>query len=160
MATIETVKAKLQGLIDRSNGVTGENNGNLSDAMDALVAGYGQGGGTLAIKSGTVTLSVSYSMPKIQHGCGKLPYAVFMISENKEIYDVNRITGALWHRNSICTLFSGNGVKRLWGFSQQYDVENEAPTPNGLVVTESTFYCSPPAHFNGGTYHWIAIYEV
>lgn len=128
----------------------------FASAISAIAAG----GGTLAIKTGTVTLSVAYSMPDIQHGCGKLPYAVFMISENKEHYNVNRITGALWHRNSICTLFSGNGTKRIWGFAQQYDVENEAPTQNGLVVTESVLHCAPPAQFNGGTYHWVAIYEV
>lgn len=54
MATVESVKAKLQGLIDRSNGVTGESHGNLSDAVDALAAGYGQGGGLTDDVLGTI----------------------------------------------------------------------------------------------------------
>jgi hypothetical protein len=45
MATADSVKAKLQGLIDKSNATTGNTDADLTTAVDALVAGYGQGGG-------------------------------------------------------------------------------------------------------------------
>jgi hypothetical protein len=45
MATADSVKAKLQGLIDKSNATTGNTDADLTTAVDALVAGYGKGGG-------------------------------------------------------------------------------------------------------------------
>lgn len=46
MATADSVKEKLQGLIAKANSVTGNTDADLTMAVDALVAGYGQGGGT------------------------------------------------------------------------------------------------------------------
>lgn len=45
MATAESVKAKLQGLIDSANAKTGNSDTDLTTAVNALVSGYGQGGG-------------------------------------------------------------------------------------------------------------------
>ena len=44
MATAESVKAKLQGLIEQANEATGKKDTNLTDAVGALVDGYGEGG--------------------------------------------------------------------------------------------------------------------
>ena len=41
MATAESVKAKLQSLIDTANDVTGNDDTNLTDAVNALVGGFG-----------------------------------------------------------------------------------------------------------------------
>ena len=43
MATPDSVKAKIQGLIDKANGTTGGADTDLTAAVDALLAGYGQG---------------------------------------------------------------------------------------------------------------------
>lgn len=45
MATAESVKAKIQGLIDTANEATGNGDTDLTAAVGALVAGFGQGGG-------------------------------------------------------------------------------------------------------------------
>ena len=45
MATAESVKAKVQGLIDQSNATTGNSDTDLTSAVNSLIAGFGQGGG-------------------------------------------------------------------------------------------------------------------
>lgn len=45
MVTAESVKAKLQGLINLANTVTGNADTDLTAAVNALIAGFGQGGG-------------------------------------------------------------------------------------------------------------------
>ena len=45
MATIESIKAKIQGLIEKANIVTSRADTQLTPAVDALIAGYGSGGG-------------------------------------------------------------------------------------------------------------------
>ena len=46
MATAESVKGKIQGLIDSANAATGNTDVNLSTAVGTLIAGFGQGGGS------------------------------------------------------------------------------------------------------------------
>ena len=46
MVTAESVKAKLQGLIATANAATGNADADLTTAVNALAAGFGQGGGT------------------------------------------------------------------------------------------------------------------
>lgn len=45
MATLESVKAKIQGLIEKANIVTSRADTQLTPAVDALIEGYGSGGG-------------------------------------------------------------------------------------------------------------------
>lgn len=45
MVTAESVKSKLQGLIDQANAVTGGADADLTTALGRLIAGFGQGGG-------------------------------------------------------------------------------------------------------------------
>ena len=44
MSTIQTVKTQIQSLIDLANTTTGNQDTNLTDGVNALVGGYGQGG--------------------------------------------------------------------------------------------------------------------
>ena len=44
MATLESVKSKLQGIIDSVNEVTGGNDTNITSAVNTLAEGFGQGG--------------------------------------------------------------------------------------------------------------------
>lgn len=43
MATIQSVKEKIQGLIEKSNNTTGESAADLNSAVDFLIDGYGHG---------------------------------------------------------------------------------------------------------------------
>lgn len=45
MATADSVKAKIQGLINTANETTGKNDATLTEAVNHLKEGYGQGGG-------------------------------------------------------------------------------------------------------------------
>lgn len=45
MATADSVKTKIQGLIARANAATNGSDTNLTTALDRLIAGFGKGGG-------------------------------------------------------------------------------------------------------------------
>ena len=45
MVDFEKVKAQMRSLIDLANETTGNQDTNLTDGVNALVEGYGQGGG-------------------------------------------------------------------------------------------------------------------
>lgn len=47
MATADSVKSKLQGLIDQANNATGYTDADLTTAVGRLIAGFGQGGGLI-----------------------------------------------------------------------------------------------------------------
>lgn len=60
MATAESVKAKLLGLLNQANAATGKTDADLTAAVASLVAGFGQGGGgssggAVLLDSGTIT---------------------------------------------------------------------------------------------------------
>ena len=44
MATAESVKQKIQGLISNANNTTGNTDATLTDAVNSLIAGFGTGG--------------------------------------------------------------------------------------------------------------------
>lgn len=52
MATADSVKAKMQGLIDSANAKTGGNDTTLTGAVSTLIAGFGSGGGSSVGTSG------------------------------------------------------------------------------------------------------------
>ena len=58
MATADSVKAKIQGLIDLSNSKTGQSNTDLTSAVNELVDGYGQGA-----LSGITARAKAYRLP-------------------------------------------------------------------------------------------------
>jgi hypothetical protein len=57
MATAASVKAKIIGLIDKSNATTGNTDADLTTAVDALVEGYGKGGSTVETQEKTVNVT-------------------------------------------------------------------------------------------------------
>lgn len=57
MATADSVKAKLQSILAKANGTTGRTDSNVDAAVNALISGFGQGGGI--IPSGTKTITAN-----------------------------------------------------------------------------------------------------
>lgn len=55
MSTIQTVKTQIQSLIDLANTTTGNQDTNLTDGVNALVSGFGQGG-----SGGSASLNIHY----------------------------------------------------------------------------------------------------
>lgn len=54
MANIQTIKTKIQGLIDKGNEATGNSDVDLTTVVDSLVDGYGKGGTSTPIKEKAV----------------------------------------------------------------------------------------------------------
>lgn len=78
MATAESVKAKLQGLIDQANVATGGSDADLTTALGRLIAGFGSGdAGGLAYDMGEFVLEADSvggeSGPQIYHNLVELP---------------------------------------------------------------------------------------
>lgn len=62
MATIETVMTKIRNLISKSNSTTGRNDSELTSAVNALVEGYGKGGGIVPSGSIDITENGTYDV--------------------------------------------------------------------------------------------------
>lgn len=56
MATLDSVKTKIQGLIAKANTKTGRADKDMTSAVDALISGYGQGG---TVPSGTINITAN-----------------------------------------------------------------------------------------------------
>lgn len=69
MATADSVKAKLQGLIDAANAVTGTADTDMTAAVNNLISGFGGGG--IDIKSMTVTPAEAVSTVTLPELIGK-----------------------------------------------------------------------------------------
>lgn len=65
MVTAITVKEKIQGLINKSNNITGNSDTTLTDAVNALVEGYGSGDGEPVLTELVVTENGVYDNPII-----------------------------------------------------------------------------------------------
>lgn len=72
MVTSDSVKAKLQGLISRANGVTGNADATLTQAVEALIAGFGQGGSTVQTGSFTPAENISSISLTVNGTCSNL----------------------------------------------------------------------------------------
>lgn len=98
MVTAESVKAKLQGLIATANAATGNADADLTAAVGALVAGFGQGGGNEIFKeTGKITTTVSYSnMAELRpflDSIGETGSCVYLRPDWAEVVNV---TDAIW----------------------------------------------------------------
>lgn len=57
MATADSVKSKINGLISKANDKTGKTDSTLTAAVDRLITGYGQGSGTGITPTGTIKIT-------------------------------------------------------------------------------------------------------
>lgn len=95
MATADSVKAKLQGLIAKANAATGNTDADLTSAIDALVAGFGQGGGIpgVTVLKGEYVAGAggSYAIPsvlKVIHNLGEIrPFCFHLKSRDSHQKD-------------------------------------------------------------------------
>lgn len=85
-----SILSKIQSLITAANNTTGESDTTLTDAVQTLVDGYGQGGGA-KIATGTFTLSQAALPPTITHNLGttKIAAVIYPTSSviGTEAYD-------------------------------------------------------------------------
>lgn len=88
-----SIESKVQSLITASNAKTGETDTNLTAAVQRLIDGFGQGGGTATINGapfdcGTFTLETDQTANfTVQHNLGMMPVAGFMWVVNPPLKD-------------------------------------------------------------------------
>jgi hypothetical protein len=88
MVTVITVKEKIQGLIAKSNNTTGNSDTTLTDAVDALVEGYGSGDGEAVLTELVVTENGVYDKPVIG---GALDFSVGKTVTFKKVITIEDI---------------------------------------------------------------------
>ena len=85
MATAESVKQKIQGLISNANNTTGNTDATLTNAVASLIAGFGTGGGEgLKYDMGEFVLdadvkSLDLSLP---HNLGEIPEFILVWTDD------------------------------------------------------------------------------
>lgn len=62
MATADSVKANIQSIIAKANDATGRTDSNVDAAVDALISGFGQGGGITPAGTKTITSNGSHDV--------------------------------------------------------------------------------------------------
>ena len=145
MATAESVKGKIQGLIDSANAATGNTDADLSTAVGALVAGFGQGGGS-SMESGELTITDYYKIA-IPVSSKKTHVVIYP----KTFEDEEHNTG----RNSYILSVEGYAQIeiRKGGFTCMIAAQ-DVNTVFG--ETEITFNGGSYAPYNLGEYYWFA----
>lgn len=160
MTTAESVKSKLQGLIDTANATTGNADADLTAAVNALVAGFGQGGGgglpgnILEIKTGSWTQATNDSTGSftIPHGCSKNPLFV--------IVDSDYATSGATINNSVQLLAAVSCIDGTTPAAVQYKNVGGAGMGHNITWDDTNLVFS---HTTGGrwrqgnTYTWYAI---
>ena len=92
MVTAESVKAKLQGLINLANNTTGKTDTDLTAAVNALIAGFGQGGGSsggtssFEVTEGTITPTTQSQTLRLPWEKDSLPLFWVCIRQDFDTY--------------------------------------------------------------------------
>lgn len=151
MATADSVKAKMQGLIDSANAKTGGNDATLTGAVNTLIAGFGQGGGSSGGASGiymakiTLETDLTVSFP-ITHNLGTtdiLLVAVWAETLGDIVLDKTVVLHKVWNKTDIATQRGGNdfSVGYNWSTTNSYasaSPPNMASYETLTVVDENT----------------------
>lgn len=85
MATAESVKQKIQGLISNANNTTGNTDATLTNAVASLIAGFGTGGGEgLKYDMGEFVLDADVKAldPSLPHNLGEIPEFILVWTDD------------------------------------------------------------------------------
>lgn len=151
MATADSVKAKMQGLIDSANAKTGGNDSTLTAAVNTLIAGFGSGGGSSGGARGiymakiTPETDLTADFP-ITHNLGTtdiLLVAVWAETLGDIVLDRSVNLHKVWNKTDIITKRGGNGfsIGYMWNTKVSYADTQSPPTAsyeNLTVVDENT----------------------
>lgn len=77
-----SIYSKLNSLLTAANNKTGESDTTLTDAVQTLIDGYGQGGGGVPIETGTFTVATKSKTYDIVHSLGVAPNFAFIYPVN------------------------------------------------------------------------------
>ena len=173
MATAESVKTKIRGLIDSANTATGNTDTDLTTAVSSLIAGYGSGGGGLpngitALSSGTFTPAADQTSKfAISHGLGTMPNFFMIFAEGVPLSaeDFSQYCVSQFALAQSFTDNSSTNTQRYYSIIRYGATSGNFTQTrlNGSVFTsfanDSDFYCyaSTAQKIKAGvTYRWIA----
>lgn len=155
MATAESVKQKIQGLISNANNTTGNTDATLTNAVKSLIAGFGTGGGEgLKYDMGEFVLDADtkwLNPPSIPHNLGEVPEFILVwtddfagLSEanpaeqqcNLGYIWVKNLTGMLQHLTAAAT---GDSLTVNFNLrSGNYRIEPVAPNSYVYLTKQPT----------------------
>lgn len=161
MATAESVKSKIQGLIDTANKATGGVDADLTSAVNTLVAGFGSGGAS-GVYMAKITLAEYSNYLTINHNLGTtdiLYVAAWLENKGDYAFEANGMTLCkMWAKTDITTQRGGDGF--CTGYSWQLNNSYASPNaPNGAgyetltVVDENTVKLPAVASGSTSGYH-------
>lgn len=170
-----SIRSKIQALITAANATTGESDATLTDAVQTLVDGYGQGGGdfgNLSMHSGEFTVSGSSETSfQITHGFSSFPILLAVYPKEPVNNSSSNVIGGVAVVRSptltklaknLPTTDSGSAEIRASGWY------TSASKPTGAVelmsysyiktVTSTTFTFDGSSSYPilPGTYVWLA----
>lgn len=171
MATVESVKNKIQGLIDTANGATGNSDTDLTTAVSALVAGYGQGGssGGYELVTGSVTLTEDTDTFRVT-GLTKTPVATCVYPASPSSEFLNGTTAQIGHvwfnglfslkRTNTSGTSATTDTQEVFNYDNFTVYEDDYTTnTSGVYALKTGFMQYRAAYpFRAGiTYNWAAI---
>lgn len=141
MATAESVKAKLVGLLNQANTATGKADADLTAAVTSLIAGFGQSGGADSGISGIymakVTPATSKSTMTITHNLGTkdiLMAAVFAETfGDNPIGEVTATIGGFWAKADMPAIRGGVGYDMKFTWNKTIISNSTAQTANAYL---------------------------
>lgn len=148
MATAESVKEKIQNLIATANSTTGGADTDLTAAVNALIAGFGTGGGGASgIYMAKITPASATATLRVTHNLGTTDILFAALWAENSLGDITPNNGdtlaSIWTKTDIPN--NRGGVGNSWYGS--YNATNacvglNAPTSSSVwseVVDENTF---------------------
>ena len=172
MATAESVKQKIQGLISNANNTTGNTDATLYDAVASLIAGFGTGGGDgLKYDIGEFVLDADVKAhdPSLPHNLGEIPEFILvwtddfagLSEENPAEQQCN--LGYVWLKNltgmlqRLTTVATGDSLTVNFNLgSGDYRIQPIVPNSYSYLTKQPTAEGLGLNQMAGNNYYWRA----